>query len=89
MRVCYPTHSSVKKASAQFLSAQARITYTGQDGVLIEHLSPPLHSVTNPEDKRKIIGDTFIKVADSVVQDLHLNTDSIFLAQGVCVCVCV
>ncbi len=73
------------KASARFLSAQTNITYSGQDGVLSQHLSPPLHSVTNPEEKRKIIGDTFIKVADGVVQELHLNPNSIFLAQGLCV----
>ncbi|XP_064384216.1 GMP synthase [glutamine-hydrolyzing]-like isoform X2 [Halichondria panicea] len=72
----------VIRASARFLSAQTNLAYTGEDGLLSQHSSLPLHSVTSPEEKRTIIGDTFIKVTDSVVQDLHLNPDLIFLAQG-------
>lgn len=40
----------------------------------------PLHSVVNPEEKRKIIGDTFIKVIMKEIQNLSLN--DYFLAQG-------
>lgn len=41
-----------------------------------------LCSTTNPEEKRKIIGDTFIRIADEIVRDLKLNPDQVFLGQG-------
>lgn len=37
---------------------------------------------TNPEEKRNIIGDTFVKLTNSVLRDLKLNPDDVFLAQG-------
>ncbi|CAD5210177.1 unnamed protein product [Bursaphelenchus okinawaensis] len=43
--------------------------------------SQQLRYVTNPEDKRMIIGDTFIRCKDSIVEELKLNTD-MFFAQG-------
>lgn len=43
--------------------------------------SLPLMRVTQPEIKRKIIGDTFMRVKDSVMDELKLDKD-IFLAQG-------
>lgn len=36
----------------------------------------------NPEEKRKIIGDTFVKVSNDVIKELKLNPDDVFLAQG-------
>lgn len=45
-------------------------------------MSLPLHSTKNPEEKRRIIGDTFMKVADSLVVDLQLQVDNVYLAQG-------
>lgn len=36
----------------------------------------------NPEEKRKIIGDVFVKVANEVISDLNLRPDEVFLAQG-------
>jgi GMP synthase (glutamine-hydrolysing) len=42
----------------------------------------PLNQTTNPEEKRKIIGDTFIKVAEQAVADWQLNPDQVVLAQG-------
>lgn len=42
----------------------------------------PLNQVTDPEEKRKIIGDTYIKVAEQAIADLQLNPDEVVLAQG-------
>eukprot|EP00112_Aurelia_sp_Birch-Aquarium-sp1_P017724 Seg414.2 transcript_id=Seg414.2/GoldUCD/mRNA.D3Y31 product="GMP synthase" protein_id=Seg414.2/GoldUCD/D3Y31 len=42
----------------------------------------PLHSVSDPEDKRKIIGDMFVKVVDSAMKDLNLDPKTTLLAQG-------
>eukprot|EP01135_Chromosphaera_perkinsii_P003855 Nk52_evm3s259 gene=Nk52_evmTU3s259 len=35
-----------------------------------------------PEEKRKIIGDTFMHVANDAVKELNLNPEDVFLAQG-------
>jgi GMP synthase (glutamine-hydrolysing) len=45
-------------------------------------LTPPLHEVTDPEVKRAIIGDTFMKVMEQVVNDLKLDPKNTVLAQG-------
>lgn len=42
----------------------------------------PLHSVVKPEEKRKIIGDTFMKVSDFIMKDLNLDPETTLLAQG-------
>lgn len=42
----------------------------------------PLNQVTDPEEKRKIIGDTYIKVAEQAIADWQLNPDNVVLAQG-------
>jgi len=42
----------------------------------------PLDEVTNPEHKRKIIGDTFIRVSGRFIQSLGLNSEDVYLAQG-------
>lgn len=44
--------------------------------------TPMLCFAINPEDKRKIIGDTFVKVANEVIKELKLDPDDVFLAQG-------
>ncbi len=41
----------------------------------------PLNKVTDPQVKRKIIGDTFIKVRDDIIKQLELGED-VVLAQG-------
>lgn len=38
--------------------------------------------VINPEEKRKIIGDTFVKVSNEIMRELKLNPDEVLLAQG-------
>jgi hypothetical protein len=35
-----------------------------------------------PEQKRRIIGDTFMRVADVAIKDLNLKPEDVFLAQG-------
>lgn len=41
-----------------------------------------LCQTTSPEDKRKIIGDVFMKIAQDYVQELNLNPDQVFVGQG-------
>jgi len=42
----------------------------------------PLNRVMNPEEKRKIIGDTFVRVAERVIGELGLEKERVLLAQG-------
>ena len=73
---------SVITASSRFYSGQTYINYTTSEGTIQQQATLPLNSVTNPEEKRKIIGDTFMKVVESVVSDLQLQADNVYLAQG-------
>jgi GMP synthase (glutamine-hydrolysing) len=41
-----------------------------------------LHAAIQPEEKRKIIGDTFMRVCDRVMKDLKLDSTNLLLAQG-------
>ena len=38
------------------------MSFEAQDGSIQQRITAPLHSVTDPEEKRRIIGDTFMKV---------------------------
>lgn len=42
----------------------------------------PLCKTVNPEEKRRIIGDTFVKVADRTAVELSLTWDNLLLGQG-------
>lgn len=44
--------------------------------------TPMLCFAINPEDKRKIIGDTFLKVANEAIKELKLDPNEVFVAQG-------
>ena len=44
--------------------------------------TPPLVECTDPQAKRKIIGDTFMKVSEGYLQSLGLTLDNTMLAQG-------
>lgn len=42
----------------------------------------PLKKITNSEEKRAIIGDTFMRVSKKAIQDLKLDPKDVILAQG-------
>ena len=62
----------VLDASEQFASATTEV-----DGVQTE----PLAKVTSPEIKRKIIGDTFMRVTESMAAARGLKPEDVYLAQ--------
>lgn len=45
-------------------------------------LTKMLHLVSHPEEKRKIIGDIFVKVRDEVMEELKLDPSETLLCQG-------
>ena len=48
----------------------------------LEDKDLPLNSTIAPEDKRKIIGDTFMRVAEKAIKQFNLSIEETFLAQG-------
>lgn len=65
-------------ASSTFYSATTAIT--GKDKCT--YTTQRLKEVVAPEEKRKIIGDTFIKVSEQVMSELNIDPERVFLAQG-------
>ncbi|XP_065669536.1 GMP synthase [glutamine-hydrolyzing] isoform X2 [Hydra vulgaris] len=64
-----------------FLHSSTRIPKKTETGTVNIQVGP-LHSVTDPEEKRKIIGDTFIEVCERILNDLKLDPETTLLAQG-------
>ncbi|EPY40501.1 GMP synthase (glutamine-hydrolysing), partial [Angomonas deanei] len=50
-------------------------------GTTEEMVTEELIKLTDPEQKRNVIGNTFMSVCDRAIADLHLDTDSLLLAQ--------
>jgi GMP synthase (glutamine-hydrolysing) len=60
-------------AADEFLHATTEI-----DGQETKELS----QTTDPEEKRKIIGDTFMRVAEQVLSEVDIPADDVYLVQG-------
>ncbi|CAF1236616.1 unnamed protein product [Adineta ricciae] len=77
-----PNTSGQKSLSSQRRSSMSTnfLSLTDADILLEETL--PLFEETDPEHKRKIIGDTFIKVVQEFLRDNNYTFDDIILAQG-------
>lgn len=66
---------NVRLVDAHERFAQATTTINGRETL-------PLSQVTAPEEKRKIIGDTFVRVTEQELAKLQLDLDRVFLVQG-------
>lgn len=69
----------VKRAFHQFIKGTTTVKMQGS---LYTTETPLLSMTINPEDKRKIIGDVFIKVSNEVLREMKLRPEDVFLAQG-------
>jgi len=69
-------------ASARFYNGTTELPVDRRDPSKGKRKTKILCQTVAPEEKRKIIGDTFMKVADEVVAELKLNPDDVFLGQG-------
>ena len=65
-----------------FSNATTTMTYRDHDGQLCKQETPFLHAVTNAEEKRHIIGDTFMRLAIKYMRHLEASGRTVFLAQG-------
>ncbi|XP_077998045.1 GMP synthase [glutamine-hydrolyzing]-like isoform X2 [Glandiceps talaboti] len=72
----------VVNASHTFYNATTRITTDTSDPSARKRVTKTLNATAHPEEKRKIIGDTFMKIADEVCADINLNPKEVILAQG-------
>jgi len=72
----------VVKSSNDFINGDTTITDVSPDGVKSVRKTGLLCQVTHPEDKRQIIGDTFMRVANEVIANLNLDPEDVVLGQG-------
>lgn len=59
------------------------MNYYDQEGHVYRQSTPYLHMVTNAEEKRHIIGDTFMRIAKEILQELDTKGHCVYLAQGI------
>uniref|UniRef100_A0A0A9X3L7 GMP synthase (glutamine-hydrolyzing) n=2 Tax=Lygus hesperus TaxID=30085 RepID=A0A0A9X3L7_LYGHE len=72
----------VVNAAKQFLHGTTTIPADKDDPISRNSVTKMLCMTSNPEEKRKIIGDIFVEVANEVIADLKLSVDEVVLAQG-------
>ncbi|XP_059146088.1 GMP synthase [glutamine-hydrolyzing]-like [Physella acuta] len=72
----------VVKASHTFYNSTTSVPMDTHDINSRKRKTNTLNTTTNPEDKRKIIGDTFMKVANECIEELNLKPEEIYLGQG-------
>jgi GMP synthase (glutamine-hydrolysing) len=71
----------VIKAAHQFYNATTMIPIDKNDPIR-KKVTLPLCRITSPEEKRQIIGDTFINISQEIIADLKLKPEDVFLGQG-------
>ncbi|KAG5674427.1 hypothetical protein PVAND_004399 [Polypedilum vanderplanki] len=69
----------VKKAFHQFIKGTTTVKLPGS---LYTTETPLLSMTINPEDKRKIIGDVFMKVSNEILREMKMRPEDVYLAQG-------
>ncbi|EDO34799.1 predicted protein [Nematostella vectensis] len=79
---CLGLRLKVLNAGFQFYNGSTVISGRKDQIAVKKQLTKTLNQVSDPEEKRKIIGDTFMKVANDVVKELELDPNLTFLAQG-------
>ncbi|KAK6174661.1 hypothetical protein SNE40_017896 [Patella caerulea] len=70
----------VIRAGTIFYSSTTSVT--DEQNNSIKRRTKTLNKTSDPEEKRKIIGDTFMKVANDFIKELNLNPDEVYLGQG-------
>ncbi|KAI2653677.1 GMP synthase [glutamine-hydrolyzing] [Labeo rohita] len=71
-----------KRETHTFYNGTTTLPISEEDRTPRKRISKTLNMTTNPEEKRKIIGDTFVKVANEVIGEMNLKPEDVFLAQG-------
>ncbi|XP_078064352.1 GMP synthase [glutamine-hydrolyzing] isoform X2 [Mustelus asterias] len=72
----------VVNAAHAFYNGTTTLPISEEDRTPRKRISKTLNMTTNPEEKRKIIGDTFVKIANEVIGEMNLKPEEVYLAQG-------
>ncbi|KPA85592.1 putative GMP synthase putativeglutamine amidotransferase [Leptomonas pyrrhocoris] len=72
-------HLHLVKAQDDFAQATTEMAAKGSRP---SYTTKKLCETTDPEEKRNIIGNTFMKVCDRVIKELQLDVNNLLLAQG-------
>uniref|UniRef100_K1R7T0 GMP synthase (glutamine-hydrolyzing) n=1 Tax=Magallana gigas TaxID=29159 RepID=K1R7T0_MAGGI len=72
----------VVKAAHTFYNGSTSISVKTGDSTPRKRKTERLNTVVCPEEKRKIIGDTFMRVANEVLEELNLKPEDVYLGQG-------
>ncbi|RWS11115.1 GMP synthase-like protein [Dinothrombium tinctorium] len=68
-------------ASYQFYNASTTISVDKKDPNR-KRTTKVLCQTVHPEEKRAIIGDTFVRISSDIINELNLKPDEVFLGQG-------
>ncbi|UXI19383.1 H/ACA ribonucleoprotein complex subunit 3 [Sarcoptes scabiei] len=68
-------------AALHFYNASTIVSFSKEEPNK-KYNTKPLCQVTLPEEKRKIIGDAFIRLADEIIHELKLDPNEVLLGQG-------
>lgn len=75
-------HVRVIRAAHTFYNGKTYVNCDPGDPNSRKRRTNTLNTTVNPEEKRKIIGDTFMKVANEVIEELNLRPEDVYLGQG-------
>ncbi|KAK4006871.1 hypothetical protein OUZ56_012026 [Daphnia magna] len=84
--VCCNLVSRLIHRSVALLATEASLTFYHASTNVNGRQTLSLCRTSNPEEKRRIIGDTFVKVADRTANDLNLTWDTLLLRQDYIAC---
>ena len=74
--------ASLAKVGLKVIVINANMEFMNGHTVVEDKKTPLLCHVIDPETKRKIIGDTFMTVANRIIEDMKLDPDKVILGQG-------
>lgn len=69
-------------AAHTFYNGTTNIPLDRSDPTSRKRKSKPLNQTCNPEEKRMIIGDTFMTVTNELIEELNLRPEDVYLGQG-------
>lgn len=75
-------HLKVINAAYQFTEGTTIVPLDKREPNSRTRVTKMLCMTTDPEEKRKIIGDVFVKISDDIVAELNLKPEEVFLGQG-------
>lgn len=74
----------VVNAAHTFYNGTTTLPISEEDRTPRKRISKTLNMTTNPEEKRKIIGDTFVKVSTSFETILSVKSSDLYLSLSAC-----